>query len=43
MVPTERAIRRAQEILQNLRERANRPDLPEIDRDYIDRLLRGLF
>jgi hypothetical protein len=43
MVPTERAIRRAQEILQNLRDRANTPDLPEIDRDYIDRLLRGLF
>ncbi len=43
MVPTEQSLRRAQEILQNLRDRANMPELPEIDRDYIDRLLRGLF
>ncbi len=43
MLPSELAIRRAREILENLRARANRPDLPRIDRDYIERLLRGLY
>lgn len=43
MLPTEQALERAQEILRSLRDRANTPDLPEIDRGYIDRLLRGLF
>jgi uncharacterized protein (TIGR02302 family) len=43
MVPGEAAIRRAREILDILRNRANNPDLPRIDRDYIDRLLRGLY
>ena len=43
MLPTEQALRRAQEILRSLRERANTPDLPDMDRSYIDRLLRGLF
>jgi uncharacterized protein (TIGR02302 family) len=43
MLPSELAIRRAREILENLRARANAPDLPRIDRDYIERLLRGLY
>jgi uncharacterized protein (TIGR02302 family) len=43
MVPGEAAMRRAREILDILRNRANNPDLPRIDRDYIDRLLRGLY
>jgi uncharacterized protein (TIGR02302 family) len=43
MVPGEAAIRRAREILDFLRNRANTPDLPRVDRDYIDRLLRGLY
>jgi uncharacterized protein (TIGR02302 family) len=43
MLPSELAIRRAREILESLRARANTPDLPRIDRDYIERLLRGLY
>jgi uncharacterized protein (TIGR02302 family) len=43
MLPSEMAIRRAREILDMLRSRANLPDLPRIDRDYIERLLRGLY
>ena len=43
MLPSELAIRRAREILEILRSRANTPDLPRIDKDYIDRLLRGLI
>ena len=43
MLPSELAIRRAREILEILRSRANTPDLPRIDKDYIDRLLRGLY
>ncbi|MGE3832866.1 MAG: TIGR02302 family protein, partial [Parvibaculaceae bacterium] len=43
MLPSEMAVRRAQEILEMLRSRAGMPDLPRIDRDYIDRLLRGLY
>jgi uncharacterized protein (TIGR02302 family) len=43
MLPGEAAIRRAREILDFLRNRANTPDLPRIDRDYIERLLRGLY
>lgn len=43
MLPGEAAIRRAREILDMLRERANKPDLPRIDKDYIERLLRGLY
>jgi hypothetical protein len=43
MLPGEAAIRRAREILDILRNRANNPDLPRVDRDYIDRLLRGLY
>jgi hypothetical protein len=43
MLPSELAIRRAREILESLRARANTPNLPPIDRAYIDRLLRGLY
>jgi uncharacterized protein (TIGR02302 family) len=43
MLPSELAIRRAREILENLRNKANTPDLPRIDKDYIERLLRGLY
>ena len=43
MLPSELAIRRAREILENLRARANTPNLPSIDKDYIERLLRGLY
>ena len=43
MLPSELAIRRAREILETLRARANTPDLPRIDKDYIERLLRGLY
>ena len=43
VLPSELAIRRAQEILEMLRSRANTPDMPRIERDYIDRLLRGLY
>jgi hypothetical protein len=43
MLPSEMAVRRAREILEILRSRAGMPDLPRIDRDYIERLLRGLY
>ncbi len=43
MVPSELALRRAREILETLRSRANELQLPKLDRDYIDRLLRGLY
>lgn len=43
MLPGEIAIRRAREILEMLRSRANTPGLPRLDRDYIERLLRGLY
>jgi uncharacterized protein (TIGR02302 family) len=43
MLPSELAIRRAREILESLRARANTPNLPRIDKDYIERLLRGLY
>ncbi len=43
MLPSELAIRRAREILEMLRARANAPELPRIDKDYIERLLRGLY
>jgi uncharacterized protein (TIGR02302 family) len=43
MLPSELALRRAQEILDILRSRANLPELPRLERDYIDRLLRGLY
>ncbi|MBI2718650.1 MAG: TIGR02302 family protein [Rhizobiales bacterium] len=43
MLPTEMAIRRAREILDILRSRANEADRPRLELDYIDRLLRGLY
>ncbi len=43
MLPSELAIRRAREILETLRARAGEPGLQRIERDYIDRLLRGLY
>jgi uncharacterized protein (TIGR02302 family) len=43
MVPSESAIERAREILEYLRSRANERARPRIERDYIDRLLRGLY
>jgi Domain of unknown function (DUF4175) len=43
MLPSELAIRRAREILDMLRSRASEPELPRLERDYIDRLLRGLY
>jgi hypothetical protein len=43
MLPSELAIQRAREILEMLRSRAGDQGLPRIERDYIDRLLRGLY
>ncbi|MCB1379861.1 MAG: TIGR02302 family protein [Alphaproteobacteria bacterium] len=43
ILPSELAIRKAREILDMLRSRSNAPDMPRIERDYIDRLLRGLY
>jgi len=39
-VPTEREIQRAREILEELRRRAGERDRPEIELDYLERLLR---
>jgi hypothetical protein len=43
MLPSELAIQRAREILEMLRSRAGEQDLPRIEKDYIERLLRGLY
>ncbi len=43
MLPSELAIQRAREILEMLRSRAGEQGLPRFERDYIDRLLRGLY
>jgi hypothetical protein len=43
MLPSELAIQRAREILDQLRSRAGETGLPRIERDYIERLLRGLY
>ena len=43
MLPSELAIQRAREILEMLRSRAGEQGLPRIERDYIERLLRGLY
>jgi len=43
ILPSELAIRRAREILEMLRSRAGEAGLPRIERDYIERLLRGLY
>lgn len=43
MLPSELALQRAREILDMLRARAGDSALPKFERDYIDRLLRGLY
>jgi uncharacterized protein (TIGR02302 family) len=43
MLPSELAIQRAREILEMLRTRAGDAGLPRLERDYIERLLRGLY
>jgi uncharacterized protein (TIGR02302 family) len=43
MLPSELAIQRAREILEMLRSRAGEQGLPRIEKDYIERLLRGLY
>jgi uncharacterized protein (TIGR02302 family) len=43
IVPSELAMRRAREILEMLRNRANEGTLSDTERSYIDRLLRGLY
>jgi uncharacterized protein (TIGR02302 family) len=43
MVPSERSLQRAREILETLRSKANERGLSDSEKAYIDRLLRGLF
>jgi uncharacterized protein (TIGR02302 family) len=43
MLPSEMAIRRAREILETLRAKANERGLSDAEKAYIDRLLRGLY
>jgi uncharacterized protein (TIGR02302 family) len=43
MLPSELAIERARQILDMLRARAGETGLPKIERDYIERLLKGLY
>jgi uncharacterized protein (TIGR02302 family) len=43
MLPSELAIRRAREILETLRAKANDRGLSDAEKSYIDRLLRGLY
>jgi uncharacterized protein (TIGR02302 family) len=43
MLPSEMAIERARQILDMLRSRAGETGLPKFERDYIDRLLKGLY
>jgi uncharacterized protein (TIGR02302 family) len=43
MLPSEQAIQRAREILEMLRSRAGDAEMPRLERDYIERLLRGLY
>jgi uncharacterized protein (TIGR02302 family) len=43
MLPEEAAIERARRILEYLRGRANDAGRPRLERDYLDRLLRGLY
>lgn len=43
MLPSELAIQRAREILDMLRSRAGEQGLPRVEKDYIERLLRGLY
>ena len=43
MLPGEAEIRRAREIIEALRKRANQPDRPPVELRYLDRLLRGIY
>ncbi len=43
IVPTERAMQRAREILEQLREKSNRQGLTDSEKAYIERLLRGQY
>jgi hypothetical protein len=43
MLPSEAAIERARQILETLRNRANQPQRPRIELEYLDRLLKGLY
>jgi hypothetical protein len=43
MLPSGRALLRAQEILKSLRDRSSLPDLSPVDQKYLERLLRGLY
>ena len=43
MVPTEQQMKRAREILETLRAKANERELNDQEKAYIDRLLRGLY
>ena len=43
MLPSELAIERARQILDMLRAKAGESGLPKYERDYIDRLLNGLY
>jgi uncharacterized protein (TIGR02302 family) len=43
IVPSERALQRAREILETLRSKANERGLSDSEKAYIDRLLRGLY
>ena len=42
-VPSEMAIKRAREILEQLRNRSNDQNLGETEKSYIERLLKGLY
>jgi hypothetical protein len=43
MLPSEAAIEKARRILEFLRSRANDGTMQKFERDYLDRLLRGLY
>ena len=43
IVPSERALQRAREILESLRAKANERGLSDSEKAYIERLLRGLY
>jgi hypothetical protein len=42
-IPSEQAMQRAREILEQLRNRSNDQNLGETERGYIERLLKGLY
>ena len=42
-LPSEQAMQRARELLELLRQRSADPSLAPVERDYIDRLLKGLY